>query len=157
MFTDGTLSTFKEIMNEVFYDWGMTKSPQINEDTDGFWINKTSLFKKEDKYYLTYKTTCFEVEESAFNSFSNFYHNLYKGDTGFEAVLEDLEGYSDWHKDIPRKEGMNLIWGNFSLLAENFKYIVELKDDDGSVLYKKEVSKVSYQKMSKFFEMLGIS
>lgn len=84
-----SLKSFKSIISEFFYDWGMTNSgPQINEDGEGYWINKTALGKEKDgTISLCYKTWIYAVEEIAFIDFIFFYENLYKNDKEFEDLL----------------------------------------------------------------------
>lgn len=144
-FTDGTIKTFQEIMKEFFYDWHMTQDPQIKQSPEGFWINKTSLFLEDGKYYLTYKTDNFEVEPQAFNDFSRFYHDLYVGDSEFEKSLGEIE---DNMGEIAIESDQELTIGKVSFVAKNFKYYQ--KNNQSEV----EISKRTFLKVKKFWEMM---
>ena len=67
------INTIEELLDDVFYDWGFSPSPQINEDVDegkrSFNINKTYIYFEKGKYFLSYKVDKTELSELAFNQF----------------------------------------------------------------------------------------
>lgn len=146
-FTDSKLTSFKQIMNEFFYDWGMTKSPQINQSSDrDFWINKTSLFKEEDSFYLTYKMDNYEVSPEAFNAFSDFYHRLYKGDDQFDMVLGFIE--DEWFENDLQTTATGFNIGELQIVAEDFKYLLKKPN------FSQEISKRTFQKIQSFYQLI---
>jgi hypothetical protein len=149
MFTNGALTTFKEIMNEFFYDWKMTANPQINKDTDGYWINKTSLFQENGEYFLTYETSSYSVSESALKSFQDFYSNLYLSDPEFETVLDFIE--SEWNDNELKKVSNGFEIGNLKIECNNFKYFLVLSST------RNELTKKTFQKFNNFYELLNKS
>lgn len=145
-FSDGSVGSFKEIMNEFFYDWGMTSSPQIHKETEGFWINKTALFKEDDKFYLTYKTSCFEVSEEAFTQFEKFYAMIEK-DQEFEDVLSMMENH--YNNNDLQKTNQGFTIGSLSLVAENLKYMA--RDSN----FEREIKKSTFQKIQAFYNLMN--
>ena len=144
-FSEGKITSFKGIMNEFFYDWGMTSSPQIHKEEDGFWINKTSLFTEDGKIFLTYKTSCYEVDDLAYKSFESFY-NMYQGDLEFENVLDMIE--SEQNKNDMVQEGEIFKIGSLSFSPSNFKYWAH------GANFTREINKSTFQKIQVFYALM---
>lgn len=62
------ITTFKEVMDWIIYDWDYNYS--LNKDEDGnFYVNKLYIEPK----YLTYKTECYELNEGLYNKVDQLY------------------------------------------------------------------------------------
>lgn len=66
--TGEKITTFKEIMDWITYDWDYNYS--LNKDSEGnFYVNKLYI----EPEYLTYKTECYELEDGLFNRVEMLY------------------------------------------------------------------------------------
>lgn len=149
---DSTINTFKDLMDEVFYDWGFTHRPQqLNESKGGYWINKTEIFQEPDEndnlvWTLAYKTTSFKIDDSVMSHFKTFFE-FYNNDSEFQNILNYVE--NNWHKNdfIVNQEKITL--GKLEFVkAPDLKYYIQHSNIN------LEISKKSYQKLNKFVEML---
>jgi len=76
---DHPINTFAELMHEIAYDWMVgsgEKALHKDKDEHGYWINKTSIYERDGKYYLEYKMNCHEVSKNAFRKLEHFYDLL---------------------------------------------------------------------------------
>lgn len=148
------LKSFKSIISEFFYDWGMTHSgDQINEAGDGYWINKTSLGKEKDgTISLSYKTWTYRVEEIAFIDFLFFYENLYKNDKEFENLLSLIA--DSWFTSDGENQG-KITKEDFGYQLNDLKIIKIEKDyysDKNGV--QSAISNKVFQKFEAFFSLI---
>lgn len=63
----GEIKTFRELMDNICYDWGFDKR-NLFKDGDEFVINKTTVGKD----YLVYKTECFPLAEGLYEKLGIF-------------------------------------------------------------------------------------
>ncbi len=151
MFHDGELKTFKEILNELFYDWKMTQNPQLHHEKDGgFWVNKTSIFIREHKAYLTYKMDTYLILPEAYLAFIEFYTHFYADDLEFQDFLDDLEDVwmSEGNEWLAHKDGYQM--GDLSITV----------NPDGSGLRKTKNEETTYskacmEKIARFSKMIS--
>lgn len=149
-FYDSELTHFKEIMYEFFYDWGMTHGfPQIKKDGDGYWINKTSLFKEENEYYLTYKMNTWKVSKEAFNDFKNFYENLYKNDPLFEKILDNVSHFYFDEGVTLSQNNLGFFIGPVSIITNNGKFYMIDKNQN------LEINKKTFEKVRQLWSLLS--
>ena len=147
MFTHGNIDTFKELMNEFFYDWRMTPNPQVNTEPDGYWVNKTSLFIRDGEFFLTYKTTSYAVSAAVFSQFKDFYDNLYSHDQDFEVALDYIE--NEWNSNELTKVADGFLIGGLKVQLKDFKYY--LINSTQNV----EITKRTFQKINRFYDLLN--
>jgi hypothetical protein len=148
MFVDGKIDTFKSLLTHILYDWGFgMKTPYLNKDSDNdFWINKTYIYKKEDKYYLDYKTESYEVSPKAFEKFSKFY-DLQKEDLEFQGLINAFE--NGWGESEIVKTDTSFSLGE--------KFLLEQKSDGVFLTTPYETTQVSaktFSKMNRFFQLI---
>lgn len=150
MFHDGELKSFKEILNELFYDWKMTKNPQLHHEKDGgYWVNKTSIFIRDHKAYLTYKMDTFLIHPQAYLAFVEFYTHFYSGDEAFQDFLDDLE-------DVWLSEGTKWVAKENMYTMGDLK--IEIKTDGSGVCTTKNEEKIYskdlMEKIARFSKMI---
>lgn len=146
MFHNAELKNFKEILNELFYDWKMTSNPQLHHEKDGgFWVNKTSIFIREHKAYLTYKMDTFLIHPQAYLDFLEFYTHFYADDQEFQDFLDDLEDV--WMNDgtewTETESGYNIGDLSISLFSDG-SGLCKTKNEE------KKYSKALMEKISRF-------
>ena len=115
------INSLKELFNEIFYDWGFTKGPQITQDGEGYSINKTYIGKddKKEGYYVVYKTSEYSLSPKVYKEFSNFY-KIYKQNSEMDFILDKIENY--WHNNKIKQEDDSLVLGRMSLNQKNKKF-----------------------------------
>lgn len=139
------ISSFKELFNEIFYDWGMSTNPQLNKYNDSFWINKTALGRNVNGVpFLTYKMSEYTIQENVYVKFLEFFEN-YNGDVEFESFLTIIS--DEWFSETFRKirEDEYTI-GRFRLFKKDLKYFVT--SDVGP----QEINKIMFIKLRNFIE-----
>ena len=87
MYFNGVINTFEKLIDEIFYDWPggdwPEKIPKITrynsktDEMDGYGMHKTSIFREDEKYWITYKEDKYEVTSEVFVKFEKFYELLY--------------------------------------------------------------------------------
>ena len=95
-----TINSFKELLNEVFYDWDYYSNNRFKKDNSGrgFSWNKTSLFYKNGEYILEYKMDKYKVDALVYKKFEVFYKTL-ENDNEFIKILDILEQeWFSWDK-----------------------------------------------------------
>ncbi len=144
---DGKIKTFKTLLNSIFYDWGFGSGvqPFLHSSEDGFWINKTCIFKEEEKYYLTYKMESYEVEEEAFAKLEIFYE-LYKNDQDFWTLLNSIE--NNWNDNSLLKTKTGFTLGNLEIHFDGNNYQVK----EGEYTYL--TSEACIKKLQKMYSLL---
>lgn len=66
-------------MDEIIYDWPFDSHshPKIIKHEDGYEINKTFIYQKNEKYFVDYKTDHIEITEEVFKRMHKLYNLLY--------------------------------------------------------------------------------
>ena len=152
------MKSFKELMDNIFYDWGYTygQGSEITKRKDGsFNINKTDIFFRDDKYLLTYKTDCSEISNELFENFNKFYE-FYKDDSKFEDFLTIIGNY--WY---PQDTDFSFIFNDDSYKLNNSFMIKELSDDriilqTKDNKYNEVISKDIFDKFVLFYNLCQI-
>lgn len=67
MYTEGKISTFRELMDEVTWSW--EQAYEIHKHEDGYSLNKLYIKPTE----VTYKTSSWELAPGVFEKFERFY------------------------------------------------------------------------------------
>jgi len=71
--TERTIETFRELFDEIAYDWGFDGELAIYEDPDeGYSFSKTAIFKEDDEYYWSYKTQNAKLTQEVWDKFVAF-------------------------------------------------------------------------------------
>jgi hypothetical protein len=87
------INTIEELLEDVFYDWGFSPSPQIHENvTEGqrsFGINKTFIGPDKGKYCLSYKMDHVEIAEDVYKQFCNIADKV-KENPGYEDLITEF-------------------------------------------------------------------
>jgi hypothetical protein len=145
MFPQGKIDTFNELLGHFFYDWKMTSDPQIHFNSDGYSVNKTVFFKKDDVFYLSYKMDLYEVDPSVHVLFQRFY-DLYLNDPKFSLVLDEIE--NEWNLNELEKTVSGFRIGKVSITARDYRYYLK------SAYCDVEIDKQTFQKVSKLFDLI---
>ena len=87
MYFNGVINTFEKLIDEIFYDWPggdwpkdvpkITKYDVKTGHINGYGINKTTIYFKDDKYLIEYKEEQYEITKEVFDKFEKFYELLY--------------------------------------------------------------------------------
>lgn len=148
------ITSFKELMDEVFYDWGMTRDlQQINVSDGGYWINKTLIFQEPDNnqtnylvWFLSYKTETSKIDNTVMTHFETFFE-FYNKDKEFWNLLNYIE--NNWYKNDFIITSNTISLGKLEFVKDiDLKYYIKFQET------KVEIKKTSYQKLTKFVELL---
>lgn len=141
-------------MDEVFYDWGMTRDlQQINVSDGGYWINKTLIFQEPDNnqtnylvWFLSYKTETSKIDNTVMTHFETFFE-FYNKDKEFWNLLNYIE--NNWYKNDFIITSNTISLGKLEFVKDiDLKYYIKFQET------KVEIKKTSYQKLTKFVELL---
>lgn len=82
------IDSFKKLLNELFYDWDNYSEPKLkNSLNSGFYTNKTSIYEKDGRCFLNYKTETTQINKKTYKTFIDFYEHLYYNDIEFQEVI----------------------------------------------------------------------
>ena len=152
------MKSFKDLMNEIFYDWGYTygQGSEITKRKDGsFNINKTDIFFRDDKYLITYKTDCTEISPDLFKNLNKFY-DFYKEDSKFEDLLTIIQDY--WY---PQEKEFSFVFNDDAYKLNNNLMIKKLSDNriilsTKDQRYNQTISTEIFNKFVLFYELCQI-
>ena len=157
VFFHGEIKTFKDLIDEIFYDWGMAfnVTQQINKTKNGYWINKTEIFTDEDLdgntcWFLSYKTTTFKITNEVMNQFKTFF-DFYDQDLEFNSCLFGIEDNFNKNDFIINNDQISIGKCVF-YKGEDFKYF--MKENSQNPI---EIKKTTYQKILTFSQMISRS
>jgi len=74
-YNSSKINTFRELMNEIFYDWGFCEKNLYKRDDGVFICNKTAIGKD----FLEYKTETHELAPGLYEKLEQFYNLLEEG------------------------------------------------------------------------------
>lgn len=87
MYFNGLIDTFEKLMDEISYDWPgsdwpkevpkITKYCRRTDGITGYGMHKTSVYFKDEKYWVDYKEEQYELTKEVFDKFEKFYELLY--------------------------------------------------------------------------------
>lgn len=138
--TDGYISNFKELLNEFFYDWNMGPHQKLIKNSEGFFINKTALFKEDNRYILSYKTDSWEVSSHVFEKMNKFF-NLYKGDSEFQKVLDAIS--LEWGNNELEKQDKIFTIGQVQIVKKENSYFF-IYQNNAQIISHNTFQKVSH-------------
>lgn len=128
------ITDIKDLFSNIFYDWGYSYTEQqINKDEDNsFWINKTYIYKKDEKYFLDYKTDHQEIRSDVFSKFKKFYSD-YQDNPKMEKILNIMSDswFTSYKNKTLRKftkESINLN-NELSISISNNRVILNYKEE----------------------------
>lgn len=142
---EAPLSSFAELMTEVFYDWRPGEN-QIRRNPDApIWsMSKTSIYEKSGQAFLHYKTLIFKIPPAILEQWEVFY-DLYQGDLEFQKVLDLIQ--TNWNVSMTRVAPEHYTWGAWVLMLKKQPYIQTTHQ-------KIEISSAVAKKLNIFAQMM---
>lgn len=65
----GTLDTFKDLFDEIVYDWHPQAGFNPRPDINGFTFNKTAMFTEDGEHYMQYKEIVYKITPEVWEKF----------------------------------------------------------------------------------------
>lgn len=132
------ITDIKDLFSNIFYDWGYSHTEQqINKDEDNsFWINKTYIYKKDEKYFLDYKTDQSEVRSDVFSKFKKFYSD-YQDNHKMEKILNIMS--DSWFTSYKNKPLRKFTKDSINL---NNELLISISNNRVILNYKEEISEL---------------
>lgn len=66
---EGTITSFKELFDEIVYDWHPQAGFNPRPDLNGYTFNKTAMFTEDGEHYMQYKEIVYKITPEVYEKF----------------------------------------------------------------------------------------